>query len=545
MESAIMPEFDVLLTGGRVVDGTGSPPFVADVGVAGGRIAALGRLAGVGARRTIDACGLLVSPGFVDMHSHSDVQLLAFPTAEAKTMQGVTTEVIGQDGLSFAPVDQRTMEAVREQTLAWNGAHEGIAWDWSSVTEYLAQFDGRTSPNVAYLVPHGTVRLLVMGSEDRPPTAAELTEMRRHVREGMAEGAVGLSTGLSYPPAMFAGTEELVALCEEVAPFGGFFCPHHRSYGKGALDSYAEMIEVARRARVPVHFTHCVMNFQGNEGRARDLVAMLNALDPNEVEVTVDAYPYTAGSTYLASLFPPWMATNGTEGALAALAADDTAAKIRHELEVEGTAGYHFMPIDWNTVVISSVASEANQRWVGRRVPEIAAAQGIASFEAARRLLLEERLNVNTVLHVGYEVNLRTVIQQPYHMASTDGIMTGTKPHPRAWGTYARFLGHYARDEGLFSIAEMVRKMTSLPQRRLGQWDRGLVRPGCWADLVAFDPAAVRDTATYEDPKRFPEGIPYVLVNGTLVKDGGVHTGATPGQALRLGGGNGLATDGH
>jgi N-acyl-D-amino-acid deacylase len=202
---------------------------------------------------------------------------------------------------------------------------------------------------------------------------------------------------------------------------------------------------------------------------------------------------------------------------------------------VEGTAGYHFLPIAWETVEISAVATDGNQRWVGKRITEIAAAQGVGNFEAARRLLLEERLNVNVIMHVGYEENLRVVIQQPYHMAGTDGIMTGAKPHPRAWGTFPRFLGHYARDEGMFRVEEIIRKMTSLPCRRLGQWDRGIIRPGLQADLVVFDPGAVRDTATYDNPKRFPEGIPYVMVNATLVKDEGAHTGALPGWALRLG----------
>jgi len=530
-----MAEFDVIFLGGRVVDGTGSSPFTADVAVAGGRIRQMGRLGGARAKRTIAIHGLLLSPGFVDTHSHSDLQLLAYPRAEAKVMQGVTTEVIGQDGLSFAPADERTMGAVREQTVAWNGVHESVAWDWSSVAEYLDHFDRRTSPNVAYLLPHGTIRILAMGPEDRAPTRDEMETMRQHTRQGMREGAVGLSTGLSYPPAMFADTEELIELCKEVAPFGGFFAPHHRSYGKGALESYAEMIEVARRARLPLHLTHCVMNFAGNEGRARDLVDMIDALDPAEVEVTVDAYPYTAGSTYLASLLPPWTAVKGAQGTLAALAEEEQAARIRREMEVEGTPGYHFLPIDWETVEISAVMTDGNQRWVGKRVSQIAAAQGISAFDAARRLLLEERLNVNIILHVGHEINLRTVIQQPYHMASTDGIMTGAKPHPRAWGTFARFLGHYARDKGMFRVEEIVRKMTSLPCRRLGQWDRGIIRPGLWADLVVFDPEAVRDTAAYDDPKRFPEGIPYVMVNGTLVKDEGSHTGALPGRALRLG----------
>jgi len=528
-------ELDIIFSGGRVVDGTGSPPFRADLGIAEGRIREIGDLGGVPARRRTDIRGLLLSPGFVDMHSHSDLQLLAFPGAEPKVMQGVTTEVIGQDGLSFAPADARTMAAVRERTVAWNGEHAGITWDWSSVAEYLSQFDGRTSLNVAYLIPHGTVRILAMGDEDRAPMPGELAEMREQVRQGMAEGAVGLSTGLSYPPAMFADSEELVALCEEVAAYGGFFAPHHRSYGKGALDSYAEMIEVARRAGVAVHFTHCVMNFPGNEGRARELVAMIEALGPAEVEVTADAYPYLAGSTSLVSLLPPWTSVGGAQATLAALADPVQAARIRREMEEEGTHGYHFLPIAWGTVAISAVETEANQRWVGKRVTEIAAAQGVESFEAARRLLVEERLNVNIILHVGHEENVRTVIQQPWLMAGSDGIMTGTKPHPRAWGTFPRFLGHCAREEGLFRVEEIVRRMTSLPQRRLGQWDRGIVRPGFWADLVVFDPAAVRDTATYEDPKRFPEGIPYVMVNGTLVKDEGAHTGATAGRALRLG----------
>jgi N-acyl-D-amino-acid deacylase len=528
-------ELDLLFKNGMIIDGTGSPGFVADVGVAHGRIEKMGKLRDAIAKRTIDIRGHMIAPGFVDMHTHSDLMLLAYPKAEAKIMQGVTTEVIGQDGLSFAPANRKAMENVRAMTAGWNGEHESIKWDWSSVKEFLTKFDGHTSVNVAYLVPHGTVRLTTMGTENRRPTKEEMQEMRRLVRQGLKEGAVGLSTGMSYPPAMFADDDELVQLCEEVAQLGGFFSPHHRSYGKGALESYAEMIEICKKARCPLHLTHCLMNFPGNEGKAVELVKMLNSIDRRELDLTIDSYCYLPGSTTLASLtLPPWAAVDGATGMLANLADDEKCRRIKHDVEVEGIPGYHFVPIDWNTLEISSVASKENQRWIGKRVSQIAKELGIEPFEAARKLLLEERLNINVLVHIGHEDNVRTVMTQPYHTVGTDGIMTGQRPHPRAWGTFARYLACYTREEHMFTWQEIIRHMSTLAYRRLGQFDRGLIRQGMAADLVVFDPNKVRDTATFDNPRQYPEGIPYVIVNGVLVKDRGVHTGALPGRVLKL-----------
>ncbi|MCY3560713.1 MAG: D-aminoacylase [bacterium] len=523
---------DLVLAGGHLVDGTGGAPFRADVAVSEGRIAALGR-AGA-ARRVIDVSGHLVAPGFVDMHSHSDLALLADPAAAAKVMQGVTGEVVGQDGLAYAPLDDVTLATVRTQTAGWVGDPPGLDYGWRSVADYLGRLEASPpSLNVAFLVPHGNLRMMTVGTEDRPATALELEQMRALVRQGMAEGALGLSTGLTYTPAMYAGADELVALCAEIVAGGGYFSPHTRSYGRGVMEAYDEMIDVCRRSGAPLHLTHCQVSFPGNEGRAGELVDRLAAIDPRTLEISADSYCYVPGSTYMAAFLPNWAWTEGPEGVLAHLADPAAAERIRVELEEVGTDGFHGALMDWSAIEISSVGSEAGRRWIGRRVAEIAAELAVSPWEAVRRLMLDERLNVNILTHVGHEDNVRAIMQLPFHMGGSDGIMTGTRPHPRAWGTFARYLAHYARDEGLFGWPEIVRKLSALPNLRLRQFDRGLLRPGYWADIVVFDPDGVRDTATFENPRRHPEGMPWVLVNGELVKDDDAHTGARPGRVLR------------
>ena len=526
---------DLAVRGGWVADGTGGPLFRADVGVDGDRIVALGAVGP--AVDELDATGKLVAPGFVDMHAHSDLQLLDDPAAPAKVMQGVVTEVLGQDGLSFAPVDEETMAAVRSQTAAWNGEPESLDYAWSSVADYLARLEeAETSVNAAYLLPHGTIRLGVVGQEERPATDAEIAEMRAVVRQGMEEGASGLSTGLTYTPAMYAPTSELVALCSELAPYGGFFAPHTRSYGKGVMEAYREVIEICRSSGAPLHLTHCQISFPGNEGRAGELFAMIDALDPRDVEVSADSYCYTPGSTYLAAFLPTWAWQEGVDGVVARLEDPGDAERIRVELEEVGTAGFHGALMDWSTIQIGSVGSEANQRWVGKLVSEVAAGMETSGWEAARRLMIDERLNVNILTLVGHEDNVRAIMSRPYHMGSTDGIMVGERPHPRAWGTFARYLAHYTKELGLFGWPEIVRKLAALPNLRLRQFDRGLVRPGFIADLVVFDPDGITDLATFEEPRRHPEGMPHVVVNGTPVKRDDEHTGAGPGRVLRNGG---------
>jgi N-acyl-D-amino-acid deacylase len=389
------------------------------------------------------------------------------------------------------------------------------------VAEYLARFDETTAVNICYLLPHATLRLLTVGADDRPATASELDAMRALVRLGLAEGAVGLSAGLTYAPGMYASDDELVALCSELRG-GAYYCPHHRNYGLHALEGYADSIEIARRAGVPLHLAHAHLGFACNRGRAPELLALIDAARAGGVDVTLDTYPYLAGATYLHALLPGWVHAGGPQATIARLRDPDLRERLRFELEQQGSDGFHDVPVEWDAVIID-----------GESVAGIAARAGSRPIDVYCARCADSGLSASALVHIGNEENVRAIMRHPAHTAGSDGILVGEQPHPRGWGTFARYLAVYVRELGVLSLAECVRHMTSLPAQRLGLPDRGLVRPGMAADLAVFDYGAVRDVATYDDPRRLAQGFQYVAVNGELVLDGGLHTGATPGRALR------------
>ncbi len=523
----------LVIAGASVVDGTGAPRFRGDVAVADGRIQQIappGTLSGGG---RIDADGLVLSPGFIDMHAHSDLALLTEPDHAAKVTQGVTCEVLGQDGLSYAPVDDDTLAEMRQQIAGWHGDPVGFDWGWRTVGEYLDRLDGGIAVNAVYLVPHGTVRRLVVGPDGRPATAGEREAMGCVLAQAFREGAAGLSAGLTYTPGMYADDAELLALLRVTADHGGFFAPHHRSYGVGALEAYAEMLRLSRQARCSLHLTHATMNFDVNRGRAADLVALLDEALASGQDVTIDSYPYLAGSTTLAALLPSWAAAGGTDATLARLVDPAARERIRVALEETGSDGWHGVRAQWHTVVVSGVRHEALRSAVGRTISELAAARGETPSQVFLDLLVEDRLGTTILQLVGDEEHVRLLMQHPTHCVGSDAILVGDRPHPRAWGTFPRFLGHYGRELGLLSLEEMVHHMTGRPAARLRLRGRGVIALGNVADLVLFDPGTVADRATYDEPRQPAAGIEHVLVAGRATLAEGRCTGDLPGRALR------------
>ncbi|MFD0001907.1 amidohydrolase family protein [Streptomyces sp. NPDC127178] len=535
---------ELVIRDADVVDGSGGPSYRADVVVDGGRIVSIVQEAAAAgcqrpkARRELDAEGLVLSPGFVDMHAHSDLALLTDPDHSAKAAQGVTLEVIGQDGLSYAPVDDRTLAEVRRAITGWNGSGDDIDFDWRTVGEYLdrldAGFEGRgIAVNAAYLIPQGTVRALAVGWEDREATPDELDRMRQLVAQGMEQGAVGMSSGLTYTPGMYAKDAELTELCRVVASYGGYYCPHHRSYGAGALEAYEEMVALTREAGCALHLAHATMNFGVNEGRAPDLLKLLDEALSAGADISLDTYPYTPGCTTLVAMLPSWASEGGPEAVLARLSDDDTAERIRHHMEGIGADGCHGVPIEWDTIEISGVTDPELGDFVGRTIQQSADARGEAPWVTARGLLLQDRLGSTILQHVGHEENVRTIMRHRVHTGGSDGILQGTKPHPRAYGTFPHYLGHYVRELGVLSLEECVARLTARPAARLRLPDRGLVREGYRADLVLFDPRTVAAGSTFEEPRRLPTGIPYVLVDGRFVIEDGRRTDVLAGRAVR------------
>lgn len=544
MDERVARMDELVFRDAEVVDGSGDPSYRADVVVADGRITSIVKEAAAAgcqrprARREIDAEGLVLAPGFIDMHAHSDLALLRDPEHTAKAAQGVTLEVIGQDGLSYAPVDDRTLEEVRRAITGWNGYGEDIDFSWRSVGEYLDRLDHGfggegIAVNAAYLVPQGTVRMLAVGWEDREATPEELDRMRESVAAGLREGAVGMSSGLTYTPGMYAKDAELTELCRVVASYDGYYCPHHRSYGAGALQAYEEMVDLTREAGCALHLAHATMNFGVNEGRAPELLALLDKALATGADISLDTYPYTPGCTTLVAMLPSWASEGGPEAILARLADDDTAARIRHHMEVVGADGCHGVPIEWDTIEISGVTDPALSSYVGRTIARSAGERGEEPWVTARRLLVEDRLGSTILQHVGHEENVRAIMRHRVHTGGSDGILRGDKPHPRAYGTFPHYLGRYVRELGVLSLEECVAHLTSRPAARLRLADRGLVREGYRADLVLFDPATVAAGSTYEAPRTPPTGIPHVLIDGRFVIEDGRRTDVLAGRSVR------------
>ncbi|MED5815999.1 D-aminoacylase [Mycolicibacterium sp. 050232] len=526
-----------LIRSATVVDGTESARYDADVLIDDDRIAAIATepAASPTADRVIDASGLVLAPGFIDMHAHSDLQILLNPAHPSRITQGVTTEVLGQDGLSYAPVTSEVLAVVRRKIAGWNTDPGDFDFDWRSVAEYLDRLDRGIATNVAYLVPHGVVRALVVGWDDVPADAEQIAEMQSIVAQAMAEGAVGLSAGLTYTPGMYADNEELLALCRTVASYGGYFSPHHRSYGAGAMEAYAEMVELSVRSGCALHLAHATLNFGPNKGRAPELLALLDTATAAGADISLDTYPYLPGATTLSAILPSWASAGSTEETMARLTDAEALARIRDHLEVSGSDGCHGVIAEWDTIEISGVTRHELDHYVGRTIAQIAAAEHRDAFDVCIDILLRDELGSGILQHVGHEENVQAIMRHPRHTGGSDGLLVGSKPHPRGWGTFARYLGHYCRDLGLFSLEECVGHLSGRAATRLRLSDRGFIRPGFSADLVLFDPETVADTATYEQPRTAATGFTHVLVRGQFALDDGELTGVTAGRSLRRG----------
>lgn len=526
-----------LFTGGIVVDGLGHPPVRADLLVEAGRIAAIstdGReLIG---DRTVSIEGMIVAPGFIDMHTHSDLQILCNPDHTSKLSQGVTTEVLGQDGLSYAPVTEATLLELRRQLKGWNDDPPGFDWNWRSVAEYLNRLDGNTAVNTAYLVPHGNLRLLVMGNAPRFATPAEIAQMQELLRTAMQEGGVGLSTGLTYVPAMYSNTDELVALCEVVAEFDGFYCPHHRNYGADALGGYRECFEIARRSGVALHLAHTHLSFEANRGKLPELLRMFDDAIAGGIDFSFDSYPYLAAMTTAHSQLPGWAQAGTSAEQMRRLREPADRARIIDALDVTGSDGHQGLTIDWSGFYVAGTPDAPELEWVMQMsLAEAAAKVGVSPAELCLDILVATDRAAPCVFFIGIEEHVQTLMQRDEHTVGSDGILVGDRPHPRSWGTFPRMLQTYVREEKVLSLEQCIRHMTSAAADRLRLADRGRIIEGARADLVVFDKDNVTANASYDDPRRAATGIRHVVVNGVFAVEDGRVTGSRAGRVLRLG----------
>ena len=520
---------DLLIANGLIVDGTGNPGFYGSVAVEGETVRILrGDVSHVEAARTIDATGHVISPGFIDMHAHTGLVILAEPHHEPKVRQGITTELVGIDGNSYAPFhNQEDFDKFYQLNAGLDGAPT-LPGRWSSVAEYLAMFDNKVAVNICYIVGNSPLRINAIGWQDRPASDRDLANMKALLREAMEEGAFGMSTGLDYPPGSYASTEELIELSKEAAKLGGIYHTHCRhKLGDASLDPFKEAIEIGRRSGIPSHITHFYQRVSSKHGASELLGLVEDAREKEGLDVTFDSYPYVFSGTRLLIIFPDWAHEGGPATIVAAFKDPEARARLRQE--VTPRAG------SWQDMWITYFKKPHNHIYEGKSIQELALMTDKHPVDAVMDLLLDEDLQTSYISLGGSVNTLPKFVSHPYSMVGSDAVLLGDYPSPRTYGCFPVILGHYVREEHFLSLPDAIRKMTSYPAQRLGLPDRGLLRDGFKADITVFNAKTVKAMATRANPKQFPVGIEYVIVNGKVVVDGNRQTDVLAGRALRRG----------
>jgi len=533
------PPFDIIIAGGRVVDGTGAPWVAADIGIRADRIAAIGRLADRAARRRIDAAGQVVAPGFIDMLGQSEFNVLVDGRAASKIMQGVTTEITGE-GSSVAPLDDRLSEGVKPQFERF-----GLTLDFRTLAEYFARLESRsrTSINVGTFVGAGGLRAYVMGEGQRPATAQDVEKMKALVAEAMEQGALGVSTALQYVPGRFASTDELVEIASVASHYGGIYITHQRSESAQIDTSLDEVFEIARRAQIPAEIWHLKTAYKANWGRMPAVLARLQEARSRGLDVTANMYPYDRASNGLDACLPVWVREGGLDPMVQRLSDPALRTRIRNEMadpNVREWENQWYGSGGAAGVMLSAVVEPSLKQYEGMNFEQIGAAMKKDPRDAVMDIVIADKARSDVITTIMTENDVRTALANPLVAIGTDssaraqdGPLAGSKSHPRGWGSFPRILGRYVREQRLLTLEEAVRRFTSRAAWRVGIRDRGLLKEGMKADITIFDPATVTDRATFEEPNRYAEGISFVLVNGQPVVDSGTITQARPGQVIR------------
>ncbi|MFI4967183.1 MAG: amidohydrolase family protein [Gammaproteobacteria bacterium] len=533
---AAAPSYDLIIRNGHIMDGTGSPWYAADLAVRDGRIAAIGDLSGAQAKRVIDAHGMLVTPGFIDMLGQSEATILVDPRLPSKIYQGITTEITGE-GESIAPLDDAM---IKENQSGYDHYH--ITPDWRTFTEYFARLKKQgMGINLGTYIGAASVREMVLGYGDRAPTPDELKKMQALVAEGMQEGALGLSTALQYPPAPYAKTDELIALAQTASQYGGIYATHMRSESNAEMAALDETFRIGREAHIPVEIFHLKAAGKQNWGKAPQVIARIEAARASGLDVAADTYAYTAWENSFSAFIPPWAHDGGNDQLIARLKDPATRAKIRADmLTPTDKWDNEWLAIEGpEDILITAVNNSALLPYEGKRISDIAKEWHEDAIDTICDFLIKDNADTSVAVFGMAQPDVELILQQPWVSVDNDasgtspeGLLGTEHPHPRAYATFPRILSKYVKGEGKLTLPDAIRKFSALPAQREHLTDRGVLKLGMWADVNVFDPDTIHDVATYDDPNKLSVGMQYVLVNGVPVIDGGKMTGALPGQVL-------------